>query len=73
MQLHDMYQNNIFLDAIHHEAVKVMLTPIIRTAFLVTASHQKYLDLPLKVMIIYHFVKPVSWTEIFIDQKFPSF
>ena len=41
MQLQIMDLNNFFLDAIDHKAIKVVLTPTIKTAFLVMASRQK--------------------------------
>ena len=56
-----MNLNSFFLDAIDREAIKVALMPTIKTAFLVMALHQNYLDLLTKVMlIISHIVKPVS-------------
>ena len=56
-----MGQNSFIRDAIDREAIKVGPTLAIRTAFLVIALRQNYLDLLLKVMLtISHFVKPVT-------------
>ena len=41
MQLQDMDQNSFFLDTIDREAIKVRLTPTIKTVFLVMALCQK--------------------------------
>ena len=41
MQLQGMDLNSFFLDAINCEAIKVMLMPTIKTAFLVMALCQK--------------------------------
>ena len=68
MRLQGMDLNSFFLDAIDREAIKVGLTPIIETAFLVMVLWQNYLDL-IKVMLS-HFVKPVSWSWNFHGWKF---
>ena len=61
MRLQGMDLNSFFLDAIEHEAIIVTLTPTIKTAFLVMALCQNYLDLLIKVILmISHIVKPVS-------------
>ena len=41
MRLQGMDQNNFFLDAINHKAIKVRPTPTFKTAFLVMALCQK--------------------------------
>ena len=61
VKLQGMDQNSFLLDSISRKAIKVGLMPTIKTAFLVMALHQNYLDLLLKVMlVISHFVKLVS-------------
>ena len=62
MRLQGKDLNSFFLDAIDREAIKVALTPTIKTAFPAMALCQKLpIDLLIKVMlIISHIVKPVS-------------
>ena len=48
MWLQGMDQNSFFVDAIDHEAIKVGLTPTIKTAFLVMALRQKLRRLSFK-------------------------